>query len=43
MGHQVFFAANVAVVITAGSNLFWIPLGLHLEMIKGLLVKVLAI
>ena len=43
MGHCVFFAADVAVVITAGSNPFQIPLGLHPEMIKGLLVKVLAI
>ena len=43
MGRRVFFAADVAVAITAGSNPFRIPLSLHPETIKGLLAKVLAI
>ena len=43
MGHQVFFVANVAVMITIGCDPFWIPLGLHIETIKGLPAKVLTI
>ena len=43
MGCRVFFAADVAIMITTGSNPFWIPLGLHPEMIKVLLAKVLAV
>ena len=35
--------ANVAIMITAESDPFQILLGLHPEMIKGLLAKVLAI
>ena len=39
----MFFAADVAVVLTAGADPFRIPLGLHAATVASLLDKVLAI
>ena len=42
-GRHVFFAADVAVVLTVSADPFCIPLGLHAATVSTLLRKVLAV
>ena len=42
-GRRVFFAADVAVLLTAGAAPFRIPLGLHPATVSDLLAKALAV